>query len=186
MSATPHPTSLIEKPNRREFFYYLGGASLMLLGAGSIGVLARFLNPPQTNTSQHKIFEVDLTKIPEVGKWPVAFPAGRYWLVHVDEGLIALYGACSFMRGLMREGCLPKWVPTNNRFECPCCGSKYQLDGTWIEGPAQRGLDRYFIEVTTPNGVITTPPDGAPVNIEGATKIVVDTNRLIYGQPRPS
>jgi Rieske Fe-S protein len=88
------------------------------------------------------------------------------------------------IRGTIPEGKLPKWVPINHRFECPGCGSKYHLDGTYIEGPTQRGLDRFVVEVTTPNGIYTTPPDGSPVNIEGATQIVVDTNRVIYGQRR--
>jgi nitrite reductase/ring-hydroxylating ferredoxin subunit len=169
----------VEKPNRREFLYYLGGASLALLGMGSIGLLARFLNPPLHEGIESGIFAVDLARIPQVGEWPVAFPNGRFWLVNTDKGLQALYGVCTF-----REGDLPKWVPTNNRYECPRCGSKFRLDGTYIEGPAQRALDRFVIEVTTSGSVIRTPEDGSPVSIEGATQILVDTNRLIYGQQR--
>ena len=184
MTTSTHPTPSIEKPNRREFLYYLSGASLALLGAGSVGVLARFLNPPLRG-AKDGIFQVDLTTIPQVNTKAVAFPPGRYWLTQVDGGLLALSGVCTFLiKGTLAEGCLPKWVPTNNRFECPCCGSKYRLDGAYIEGPSQRGLDRFMIEVTTPNGIITTPPDGAPVSIEGARQILVDTNRLIYGQIR--
>jgi cytochrome b6-f complex iron-sulfur subunit len=179
-----YPTPPLEKPNRREFLYYLGGASLALLGAGSIGALARFLNPPLRG-EKDGIFQVDPSKVPASNKWPVRFPSGRYWLVTLDTGLCALYAGCTFtIKGFLHETCTVKWVLTNHRFECPCCGSKYHLDGTYIEGPAQRGLDRFVVEVTTPNGIITTPPDGAPVNIAGATKIVVDTNRVIYGQRR--
>ena len=179
-----YPTPPLEKPNRREFLYYLGGASLALLGAGSVGVLARFLNPP-LHGEKDGIFQVDLSKIPARNKWPVQFPSGRYWLATLDTGLCALYAGCTFtVKGIMHETCTVKWVPGNNRFECPCCGSKFRLDGSYIEGPAQRFLDRFTIEVTTPNGILVTPPDGAPVSIEGATQIIVDTNRVIYGKLR--
>ena len=172
-----------EKPNRREFLYYVGGASLALLAAGSCGLLARFWSPPLRG-EKGGIFEVNLGHLPKVEKSPVAFPPGRYWLVNLNQGLLALHGVCTHMLGAMQEGCLPKWVPSNGRFECPCCGSKYRLDGSYIEGPTRRGLDRFILEVTSPEGTITTPPDGSPVNIDGATQILVDTNRVIYGKPR--
>jgi nitrite reductase/ring-hydroxylating ferredoxin subunit len=184
MSST-RPAPLIEKPNRREFLYYLGGASLVLLGAGSIGVLARFLNPPLHEGIESGIFQVDLANIARTKEWPISVPNGHYWLANIGGGLLALDGHCSFRRATNNEGAFYKWVLSNNRFECPVCGSKYRLDGTRIEGPSQRGLDRFLLEVTSPNGILTTPPDGSPVSIKGATKIVVDTNRLIYGQSRP-
>jgi hypothetical protein len=43
-------------------------------------------------------------------------------------------------------GCIYSWIPVNNRFECPCHGSKYRLDGRRIESPAPRSLDRFKIE----------------------------------------
>ena len=45
--------------------------------------------------------------------------------------------------------CNYKWVPTNNRFEDPCSGSKWCLDGTVADdryGPV-RTLDQYRIKV---------------------------------------
>jgi cytochrome b6-f complex iron-sulfur subunit len=183
MNTSDH-TIQVEKPNRREFLYYLSGASITLLTVGSIGALSHLWQIPQPDILKDFIFEVDLAKLPELERWPVAFPKGRYWLAHVDGGLLALYGVCTFMRGDGLEGCLPKWVPTNYRFECPCCGSKYHLDGTWIEGPAKRGLDRFKLEITTSETVLVTPRDGSPVSIEGATQIRVDANHLIYGTAR--
>jgi Rieske Fe-S protein len=182
MTTAPPPP--VEKPNRREFLYYLGGASLALLGAGSVGVLAQFLNPPLREGIESGIFQVDLANIAHTKEWPISVPNGHYWLANIGGGLLALDGHCTFRRAANNEGALPKWVPTNHRFECPVCGSKYQLDGTYIEGPSQRGLDRFTIEVTTHNGILTTSVAGSPVNIESATKIVVDTNRVIYGQRR--
>jgi cytochrome b6-f complex iron-sulfur subunit len=183
MAASTRPTPTIDKPNRREFLYYVGGASLALLTAGSCGALVRFMNPPLRG-EEGGFYEVDLDLIPKINANPVGMRDGRYWLVNIDGGLLALSGVCSFMIGSRPEGSLPKWVPTNQRFECPGCGSKYELDGTHIEGPAQRSLHRFTVEVTTPDGRLTTPSDGSPVNIIGSTHIIVDTNRIIYGQVR--
>jgi hypothetical protein len=184
MTANTHPAPLVEKPNRREFLYYLGGASLALLGMGGVGMLTRFLNPPLHEGVESGIFEVDLMNLSKIGRGPLPIMPGHYWLARIDGGLIALDGHCTFWRSSNNEGGYYKWIVSNNRYECGVCGSKYRLDGSYIEGPSQRGLDRLVVEVKTSNGIFTTPPDGSPVNIEGATKIVVDTNRVIYGQSR--
>jgi cytochrome b6-f complex iron-sulfur subunit len=54
-------------------------------------------------------------------------------------GVAALYKVCTHL------GCIYSWVPTNNRFECPCHGSKYRLDGRRIESPAPRDLDLFKV-----------------------------------------
>ncbi|RMG92466.1 MAG: hypothetical protein D6706_16790, partial [Chloroflexi bacterium] len=91
---------------------------------------------------------------------PFNFPDGRFWLVNLDtsnpqgkermyrvedesediKGVAAIYKVCTHL------GCIYSWVPANNRFECPCHGSKYRLDGRRIEGPAPRTLDRFKLE----------------------------------------
>ena len=44
-------------------------------------------------------------------------------------------------------GCLYKWEQANNRFECPCHGSKFTREGLYIEGPAPRSLDTFLVAV---------------------------------------
>ena len=60
--------------------------------------------------------------------------------------------------------CLYTWNSASSQFIDPCSGSKFALDGTLQEGPAERGLDRY--EVRVRNG-----------------RIQVNLNELILGQP---
>ena len=55
-------------------------------------------------------------------------------------GVAAIYKVCTHL------GCIYAWAPSNNRFECPCHGSKYRLDGRRIESPAPRSLDRFKVE----------------------------------------
>lgn len=35
----------------------------------------------------------------------------------------------------------------NGRFEDPCSGSKFAPDGTWLQGPATRDLDRLPVKI---------------------------------------
>lgn len=38
-------------------------------------------------------------------------------------------------------GCRFEWHGDANKFQCPCHGSQFNLDGTHVAGPAPRGLD---------------------------------------------
>ena len=40
-----------------------------------------------------------------------------------------------------------KWESGDNRFQCPKHKSRYRPDGTFIEGRATRGLDRYAVRL---------------------------------------
>jgi hypothetical protein len=40
-----------------------------------------------------------------------------------------------------------RWVSHNQRFEDPLSASKYSVTGEWLEGPADRDLDRYVYEI---------------------------------------
>jgi nitrite reductase/ring-hydroxylating ferredoxin subunit len=40
-----------------------------------------------------------------------------------------------------------RWREEDKRFQCPKHKSKYRPDGTFIEGRATRGMDRYHIEL---------------------------------------
>ena len=41
-----------------------------------------------------------------------------------------------------------RWEADDKRFQCPKHKSKYRPDGTFIEGRATRGLDRYSIRLS--------------------------------------
>ena len=40
-----------------------------------------------------------------------------------------------------------KWLPKDNRFQCPKHESKYQPNGTFVSGRATRGMDRFNLRV---------------------------------------
>ncbi|MBZ0279899.1 MAG: hypothetical protein K8L97_04105 [Anaerolineae bacterium] len=167
------------KPNRREFLYYLGGAGLTVLLGQTCASLTWFAKPHVRYGVESGVFLLDLENLPKTDGQPVWLPEGNSWLVRLPNNLfLALHGQC------VRDRTLVKWVSLNNRYECPHSGSKFTLDGTYIEGPARRNLDRFRVEVTTPTGTYTTLADGSPVSIADAQSIVLDTRYKILGAPR--
>jgi hypothetical protein len=161
--------------SRREFLYYLGGASLALFASGTCGAAYWFTQKRLQFGIESGIFLLSIDDLSLLRFGPIFHQASWSWLANTEDGLIAFDARCVF------DGAIIRWF---NRFDCPACGSKFQIDGTCIEGPARRNLDRLSIEVRTPYGTRTTPPDGSPVSIDEATSLVLDTNRFIYGASR--
>jgi cytochrome b6-f complex iron-sulfur subunit len=160
----------IEKPatsiSRREFLYYVWGASMALYLVQGAGLLVWFLIPRFREGEFGGEFFLPVEELPEINGPPVDFPAGRFWLANLDTtnpqgqermylapdetepitGVAAIYKVCTHL------GCIYNWTPSNQRFECPCHGSKYRLDGRRIEDPAPRSLDRFDVTVLDGNG----------------------------------
>ncbi|MBL8117427.1 MAG: Rieske 2Fe-2S domain-containing protein [Anaerolineae bacterium] len=162
----------VNAPTRREFLYYIWGASIaLILGQATAGLI--WFSLPRFKAGEFGgTFTYDAKDIPEAGAAPRNIPAGRFWLsLPADEGFVALYGVCTHL------GCLPKWVDTNNRFECPCHGSKFQLNGRYIEGPAPRSLDRFKTRVIFEDGTTAdTNDDGDPIPLNGKKIARVEIN----------
>ena len=173
------PGIQVAAPSRREFLYYIWGASMALaLGQASAGLIW-FAFPRFKEGEFGGTFAFNPEELPGVGAAPTSVPAGRFHVTLTPEGMRALYAVCTHL------GCLPKWVPTNHRFECPCHGSKFQLSGDWIEGPAPRHLDRFIATVTYADGTtLETPADGGAIPLDltrEITSIQIDTGARIIG-----
>jgi cytochrome b6-f complex iron-sulfur subunit len=187
---------------RREFLYYVWGASMALFMAQSGGALVWFALPRFKEGEFGGKITLDVAAIPGVDTGPKDFPEGRFWLVNLGpqsvgdsrqpddypatEGVLAIYKVCVHL------GCLYKWVPTNNRFECPCHGSKYLANGVRVDGPARRNLDAFIVRALDANGnelAKTKAGDptrdasaGAPLVLPaGTVQIEVDTGKRIQG-----
>jgi cytochrome b6-f complex iron-sulfur subunit len=180
-STQVQPGVQVAAPTRREFLYYIWGASIaLMLGQVGAGVLW-FAFPRFREGEFGADFVLNADALPDMGDAPVFEPAGRFHLSNTDKGLLALYGVCTHL------GCLPKWAPTNERFECPCHGSKYRANGTYIEGPAPRGLDRFVTTVIFTDGTsVTTDENGDALALPaGKTiqEIRVNTGKKVMGPP---
>jgi cytochrome b6-f complex iron-sulfur subunit len=199
-AGTPAPTT--PPITRREFLYYIWGASMALFMAELGGAMVWFALPRFKAGEFGGVFVLDIGKIPQVDADPQDNPAGRFWLVNVgpkrtadprqpqdypaQPGLVAIYKVCVHL------GCLYKWVPVNDRFECPCHGSKYLATGARVGGPARRNLDVFIMTIKDAGGnvlVKTKTGDpysdataGAPLPIPAnAATIEIDTGKRIQG-----
>lgn len=145
--------------NRREFLMYTWGAALGLLTLES-GVASYFFLYPRFRAGEFGgVFFKQPTDFGDPTAAPNGEATGKFWMVTTTTGEPkAIYMVCTHL------GCLYKWVGANNRFECPCHGSKFDHDGFFIEGPAPRSLD--YFELVEENG-----------------QIGVNTGRKINGPP---
>lgn len=168
--------------SRREFLYYIWGASIALL-LGEVGAAIIWFALPRFREGEFGgTIAVPLEDIPAAGAAPVNNPTGRFHVSHTaDGGFVVLYGVCTHL------GCLPKWEPVNTRFACPCHGSQYMLDGRWITGPAPRGLDRFPVSIlladgtTRANGGDGMPIDISDITIDDIVSISVNTGSRVMG-----
>ncbi len=140
---------------RREFLTYAWGAAMGLLTVETALASYFFMYPRFKAGEFGGAFFLPATDVPTLDAPPVPETAGKFWLVNTeDEGPKALYMVCTHL------GCLYKWEASNNRFECPCHGSKFSKAGYYIEGPAPRSLDRFELTV-----------DGEQLTIDTGAKI---------------
>ncbi len=181
--------------SRREFLNYVWAGSMAIFLAASGGAMFAFAMPRFQEGEFGGTYTVGTVseKLPAPDTPPVNYPDLKFWLVNVGpkeaakgagiQGLVALYKVCVHL------GCLYAWVDSTVRFECPCHGSKYQEDGTYIEGPAPRDLDRFRVVITDGKGTLvnetvssaTSPGYGAPIPAptDGSLVIKVDTGTNI-------
>jgi len=166
------PQVQVAAPNRREFLYYIWGASMALLLGEATATIIWFSLPRFKEGTFGGVFSFAADRVPSVGSGPLNVPEGRFWVSNSDKGLVILYAVCTHL------GCLPKWVDVNFRFECPCHGSKFQIDGTYIEGPAPRSLDRFKTTLTFTDGsTVVQNASGDPIDLAGReiASVAIDT-----------
>lgn len=138
------------KVNRR---YIL--ISALVLGVGVIFVkittlFGSFLRPPVKPNSYGGMMRFGtLAELPPPGGAPQHVSAGRFWLVHEEDGISALHSSCTHL------DCLFTWDKDKGMFVCPCHGSEFARDGSLLKGPATRSLDRFPVSlVGDDNGLI--------------------------------
>ncbi|HSR47301.1 MAG TPA: Rieske 2Fe-2S domain-containing protein [Anaerolineales bacterium] len=200
-AAAPAPAG-VEAPlplSRREFLYYLWGVSMAVALAGGTGAAIWFALPRFKEGEFGGVVTIDVGALPPVDSPPASFADGRFWLVNigpqtatdprqptdyaVQPGIKALYMVCVHL------GCLYKWVETQDRFECPCHGSKYLKSDARIDGPARRNLDVFMIEAVDAGGNVIARTEPVLGNTQGSSVPItpevvvlrVDTGRKIVG-----
>jgi cytochrome b6-f complex iron-sulfur subunit len=129
-------------------------ASLGILTAEIAGISYYFSLPRAREGEFGGVIKVGpVSEAPALNDPPVNYPEGRFWLVQTDEGLMALYKVCTHL------DCLFNWDDQEGQFICPCHGSQFDGDGSYVSGPAPRSLDRFVIQIVSPEGEVLAESD---------------------------
>ena len=165
---------------RREFLNIAWLASLGFMTVSLAGVTYLFALPRfEEGEFGGKVTMGSVAEMPSTEAPPMNYPKVKIWLSNTDAGVLALYKVCTHL------GCLYNWRDTENKFVCPCHGSQFQKDGTYIQGPAPRSLDRFVVQAVDPTSgqVIAESTDGTPLPLPDNpnASVVVDTGKRIHG-----
>lgn len=146
---------------RREFLTYAFGATTAMLAGGGGLLTYSYLLPRFKAGEFGGTFDAGLVQsLPNENEAPQPYADGKFWLVNTEEGPKALYMVCTHL------GCLYQWDATVQKFKCPCHGSCFDRDGSYLGGPASRSLDHFA--VSTDSG-----------------SVMVDTGAKVKGDPNP-
>jgi cytochrome b6-f complex iron-sulfur subunit len=168
--------------NRRELLNlaWLASLGFIFVSIGGVGFL--FAMPRFKEGEFGGVITLGSSSdLPTAGSPPINFPGVKFWLSHTDEGVKAIYKVCTHL------GCLYNWSDQEEAFLCPCHGSEFDADGSYIQGPAPRDLDAFPIQVVdaqTQEVISETPENGAPVEIPDDREVIikVNTGKRINGQ----
>jgi cytochrome b6-f complex iron-sulfur subunit len=207
MSATTSVDTPDSGISRREFLYYIFGASIVLYLGQVTGITLWYALPRIREGTFGGLIPVTPDVLPKPNDRPVDNANGRFWLVNLEAeptnreswtqnmslasdeinrgtsivGLVAIYKVCTHL------GCIYSWNNATNRFECPCHGSKFRLDGRRIESPAPRNLDRFPLGAYDANGALLMQAEVdangqiAPLVIDDATMSQVTELKIDTG-----
>ncbi len=130
--------------SRRDFFKLITAALLTISGALGIGALFRFLDY-QTEPPLKTEFDIGL-----LSKYPLGsrslIPEVPALFIHSQNGYTALSMVCTHL------GCTVE--KKDDGFACPCHGSRYDVNGKVLRGPAQKPLSSLRVEITPDQHVI--------------------------------
>ncbi len=99
---------------------------------------------------------VSAADVPAVGAQPYRNIAGKFYLMHTKDGLLALYNKCTHL------GCSVPWhgpPDAENAFQCPCHGSMFDYTGVRTGGPAPRPMDYMAVTVDPSGNVLVNTGD---------------------------
>jgi cytochrome b6-f complex iron-sulfur subunit len=134
------------QPNRRDFFNRIGVAACTVAAVGSGVVTLDFLKPKV-------LFEPPTRFVAgnpaEYGDGTVRFnKEQRAYVIGAAGGVYALTAVCTHL------GCITRYLSDEKCIACPCHGSRFDLEGNVIHGPAPRSLPWLDVQVDPSGSLI--------------------------------
>jgi cytochrome b6-f complex iron-sulfur subunit len=126
--------------HRRDFLNEITLGALAVAGLGTAVVTYQYFSPnvlfePPT---RFRAGNPDLYPVNSV----TFLQDQQVYIVRTPAGFYAVSAVCTHL------GCVTQWKPEANQIACPCHGSKFQPDGTKVEGPAPRPLPHFAIALS--------------------------------------
>jgi cytochrome b6-f complex iron-sulfur subunit len=162
-----------QKVNRREFLNLAWLASLGFLMVSMGGVTYLFSMPRFKEGEFGGVVPVGTaSSLPAPDAPPANYPKVKFWLANTEQGVNAIYKVCTHL------GCLYNWNDQENKYICPCHGSQFEKNGTYIAGPAPRSLDKFAMQAVDANTgeVIVESLDGEPMPVPDDPNAVIQVN----------
>ncbi|MFQ5613660.1 MAG: ubiquinol-cytochrome c reductase iron-sulfur subunit [Anaerolineae bacterium] len=126
--------------DRRQFIGIAWVASILALAAQATNAFVKFMTPElEPGAFGTRVRAGELNEF-EVGSVHF-FREGRFFLVRLEEGFLALYRKCTHL------GCAVPWDEELGKFNCPCHSSLFNKKGEVLSGPAPRPLDYFPAEI---------------------------------------
>lgn len=140
------PQTATGEPSRRDVLARLGVGACAVAAAGSGLVTLQFLEPKV-------LFEPPTTF--RAGT-PVDYPEGtvrfhkeqKAYVVGGQGGVYALSAVCTHL------GCITRFLSDEGVIACPCHGSRFDLEGNVVHGPAPRPLPWIEVRTDAASGVL--------------------------------
>lgn len=175
---------------RREFLYYLWGASAAVLTTEAVGFGLWSALPYGSASGECFDFceTLRVWQLPPPDGEPLRVlhpqrPGEGFWLVHLGPEALAAPGRparapqhpglLAFRAQCQRGDCWYMWNKANQTFSCPCDGATFAKDGTWQSGPADRDMDQFRLTVFNRAGEkIARTEAGEPVALAPEAALV--------------
>jgi cytochrome b6-f complex iron-sulfur subunit len=151
---------------RRGFIRNATLGAVAIVSTQAVVGLIRFWWPNKTGAFGGTI-PIAAASIPAPNDTPFQYAPGKFYIIHNDDGIMALYWKCPHL------GCTVPWNPGEGDFHCPCHGSIYDYNGAKIDGlhghygrVKRRHQRRYGRCSYARFQLRTEPGDSVPVGID--------------------
>ena len=123
--------------------YFLEAIGLGAVGAATLGGIllgGEYLSP---NVVKEPPMRFKAGKPEEYAPGSVTLDnEQKVYIIRAPEGYFyALSAVCTHL------GCITNWKPDQGIIACPCHGSKFDTEGSKIEGPAPKSLPRFLMSL---------------------------------------
>jgi len=132
------------KVTRRHFNMALAlGWGVLAFVTATFGAMFQDFFGPKVLKEPKKVLRIGKTAdFANAGVYDEPYKSMGFWIVNLspsESKVVALNTICTHL------GCIPNWLPGDQKFKCPCHGSGYYITGVNFEGPTPRPLERFSI-----------------------------------------